>query len=382
MLLILASLSLAAWLYLLLFRGFFWKLDMDLPADANEFAEWPAVVAVVPARNEAPVIQRTITSLRSQDYPGEFSIVLIDDSSDDGTAAQARLAAEGEGHAFHIFPGQALPTGWTGKLWAMAQGVEHASVVLRRARYIWFTDADLEHDRQALRDLVGRAESRRLDLVSTMALLYCAAFWERMLIPAFIFYFRKLYPFRYANSPRHPIAAAAGGSMLVRIEALRRAGGLEAIRGDLIDDCALARLIKARGPIRIELTQRSHSIRPHRFADIWNMVARSAYVQLKYSPIGLLLTIVGMIVIYMVPVIGLAAGSLTRHFLIAGLGGAAWALMALAYRPTIRLYRQPGLTALLLPVAALLYTFMTIDSARRHWQGKGGMWKGRIQSCL
>jgi hopene-associated glycosyltransferase HpnB len=362
------------------FSWFFWKTDLQLPAHARKPAQWPPVMAVVPARNEASVIRRTLASLRRQDYPGEFAVVMVDDGSEDGTADLARLVAEGEGAQIHVYTGEALAAGWTGKLWAMAQGVREAGALLPGARYLWFTDADLEHDPRALRDLVWRAEDLKLDLSSTMALLHCASFWEGLLIPAFVFFFRKLYPFRYANNPRHPTAAAAGGSMLVRAAALQQAGGLEAIRGELIDDCALARLIKARGPIRIDLTESSRSVRPYSLADIWNMVARTAYAQLHHSSFWLLLTVAGMVLIYLAPWIGLAGGLLIGHFVIAALGGATWALMAMAFWPTIRLYRQSGLNALLLPMAAFLYTLMTIDSAQRHWRGGGGMWKGRVQS--
>jgi hopene-associated glycosyltransferase HpnB len=379
-LLLLTCLSLAAWLYLIFLRGFFWKSDLQSEPDAIELAQWPPVAAVVPARNEAAVIKRTLASLRHQDYPGDFSIVLVDDNSEDGTAELARQILDEKGHPLHVIGGASLSPGWTGKLWAMAQGAGQAETILPHATYLWFTDADLEHDPQALRSLVRQAESRNLDLVSTMALLHCASFWERLLIPAFVFFFRKLYPFRQVNAPHHPMAAAAGGSILVRRQALQKSGGLEAIRGELIDDCALARQIKARGPIHLELTRHSRSIRPYDFADIWRMVARSAYTQLNHSVLWLLATVTGMILIYFVPWISLLSGSLMGSLTIAALGGTTWALMALAYWPTIHLYRQPGWMTLLLPVAALLYTIMTIDSARQHWRGKGGMWKGQAQA--
>jgi hopene-associated glycosyltransferase HpnB len=379
-LLILSSLALAAWMYLLLFRGFFWKPERPSPAEAKEPAQWPAVVAVVPARNEASVIERTMTSLRRQDYPGEFSIVLVDDDSTDGTPSLAQQVAKGEGHALEVVRAGALPPGWTGKLWAMAQGARHASVALPGITYIWFTDADVDHDRSALRALVLQAESERLDLVSTMVLLHCASFWERLLIPAFVFFFRKLYPFRRVNRRETPTAAAAGGSMLLRARALDRSGGLERIRGELIDDCALARLIKAGGPIRLQLTTRSRSVRPYSFSAIWNMVRRSAYTQLNHSSLWLLLAVVGMAIIYIVPPVAVVLGTIAGQLLTAGLGALSWALMAFAYCPTVRVYRQPGLAALLLPLAALLYIFMTVDSARQHWQGRGGAWKGRVQS--
>jgi hopene-associated glycosyltransferase HpnB len=379
-LLLLTCLSLAAWLYLIFFRGFFWKSDLRPEPDAIELTQWPAVTAVVPARNEAAFVKRTLASLRRQDYPGEFTIVLVDDSSEDGTAELARQVPDEEGHPLHVMAGARLAPGWTGKLWAMVQGAGYAETILPHTRYFWFTDADLEHEPRALRSLVHQAESRSLNLVSTMPMLHCANFWERLLIPAFVFFFRKLYPFRQVNAPHHPRAAAAGGSMLVRREALQRSGGLEAIRGELIDDCTLARQIKAHGPIHLELTRHSHSIRPYGFSEIWRMVARSAYTQLNHAVLWLLVTVTGMVLIYMVPCIGLLSASLTGNLAIVALSGLALALMAFAYWPTIRLYRQPGWMTFLLPVAAFLYTIMTIDSARQHWQGRGGMWKGRAQA--
>ncbi len=379
-LLLLVSISLAGWLYLAFFRGYFWQTDLKRSAPVGELDHWPAVIAVVPARNEAPVIERTLTSLRRQDYPGDFSIILVDDGSEDATAALARRAAEGAGHSLRIIAGEELPPGWTGKLWAMQQGVRRAKSFQTSPDYLWFTDADLEHAPETLRKLVWQAQSLHLDLTSNMALLHCTSFWERLLIPAFVFFFRKLYPFRKVNMPGDPIAAAAGGSMLVRRHALLRSGGLAAIRGELIDDCALARLIKAHGPIRLELTRNSVSLRPYHFVDIWEMVARSAYAQLKNSPLRLLLMVTGMLLIYAVPLIGLVWGSWPGQTLAAGLGGTSWALMTLAYIPTVRLYRQSAVMSLLLPVAALLYTFMTIDSARQHRLGRGGRWKGRIHA--
>lgn len=378
MLLILALLSFLSWLYLLFLRGDFWRLGPQLPP-ASSLENWPPVAAVVPARDESAVIERTLSSLRRLDYPGRFFIVLIDDGSRDGTAALAAKIAAGRGHAVDIVSGKPLPAGWTGKVWAMAQGLEHIPPILPEARYVWFTDADLEHDPQALRDLVWQAESRSLDLVSNMAVLHCTSFWERLLIPAFVFFFRKLYPFQQVNSPRHSVSAAAGGSMLVRLETLRRSGGLERIRGELIDDCALARLLKTCGNIWLGLAVHSRSIRPYSFADIWRMVARSAYTQLRCSPFWLVTAVCSMVLVYLIPIIAVTAGCLSGSYLTAALGGMAWILMFAAYRPMVSFYRKPHWTALLLPAAALLYTLMTIDSARQHWQGQGGAWKGRVQ---
>jgi hopene-associated glycosyltransferase HpnB len=377
-LLILTLFTIVAWAWLLLLRGFFWKCEL-LPRTAEEeSASWPPVAAIVPARNEAATIEHNLASLRRQDYPGKLSIILIDDNSSDDTAGRAQSTARGEGLPLHIIRGRDLPQGWTGKLWALAQGVEHASIITPDAGYLWLTDADIVHDPRALHDLVRQAENQSLDLISTMALLHCGSFAERLLIPAFVFFFRKLYPFRWVNDRRRKTAAAAGGSLLVRARALSAAGGLQAIRGALIDDCALAQLIKSLGPIRLELTVWSRSIRPYTFSGIWHMVARTAYTQLDYSPLWLLLTVLSMCLMYLAPLAGLAGGCLSGDPVSAGIGAAAWILMALAYWPTARLYKQPAWMALSLPAAATLFTLMTIDSARRHWLGRGGLWKDRI----
>jgi hopene-associated glycosyltransferase HpnB len=370
-------LALVAWMYLVFFRGFFWKPDLS-PWIGNEApSHLPDVVAVVPARDEAGVIERTLSSLRRQDYPGGFSIILVDDNSEDRTSELARHVSAGQGHPLQVLAGTPPPRPWTGKLWALAQGIRFAGEKLPAAEYFWFTDADLEHDPATLRTLVGQAQAGKLALASNMARLHCTRVWERLLIPAFIFFFCKLYPFRFVNRPRHPMAAAAGGSMLVRRVLLERSGGIEGIRDELIDDCALARQLKPHGPIRLELTRHSRSVRPYGFADIWRMVARTAFTQLHHSPTRLLLTVAGMFLIYFVPVGGLIGGILAGSYSTAMPAFAAWALMVFAYTPTLRLYRQPGIAAWLLPIAAFLYTLMTLDSARRHWQGTGGMWKGR-----
>lgn len=377
-LLLLTGLALAAWIYLLLFRAFFWKTDLESPPAAIDPAQWPAVAAVIPARDEASVIAKTLTSLIRQDYPGRFTIILIDDDSQDETAIVARRIADQARDRVHIVSGARLIPGWTGKLWAMNQGVRHAAALSPIAGYIWFTDADIEHDPRVLRDLVSEAEIEGLSLNSRMALLHCVGFWERLLIPAFVFFFRKLYPLRMVNDRRSRIAAAAGGSVLVRTDTLEHAGGLETIRGELIDDCALAHKVKAHGPIRLNLTSRSRSIRPYSFFSIWLMVARSAYTQLDCSMLLLLATIFGMTLVYAVPWVGLTAGIMMHDSVSAAIAIGAWMLMGIAYWPTIRLYGGSRLAALFLPVAAFLFTLMTLDSARRHWLGKGGMWKGRI----
>ncbi len=384
---VLASIALAGWIYLLVLHGNFWRAGPRLELEATPAPRrggWPPVVAVVPARNEAEVITRSLSSLLGQDYPGPFSVVLVDDRSDDATAALARRTAKDLGAAerFEIVTSAPLPPGWTGKTWALSQGVEQAQALVPNARYLWLTDADIRHDSRELGALVAKAEAGPLDLVSVMVWLSCQSLWERLLIPAFVFFFQKLYPFAWVNDPGRRTAAAAGGSMLVRHSALERAGGVAAIRGAIIDDCALARTIKRGGPIWLGLADETQSLRPYRgLADIWAMVSRSAYTQLNHSPLLLGVTILGMALLYLVPPVAGIAGVLAKHAGAAVPGVLAWLIMAAMYRPALRLYREPTGMALLLPVAALLYCGMTLDSAWRHWRGKGGGWKGRTYAA-
>jgi hopene-associated glycosyltransferase HpnB len=266
-------------------------------------------------------------------------------------------------------------------MWALSQGVARAAEILPEAGYFLFTDADIDHDPGVLRALVDKAENERLDQVSLMAWLRCETAWERLLIPAFVFFFQKLYPFPWVNDPRRKLAAAAGGCVLLRCRALDRAGGIAVIKAALIDDCALARVIKPGGAIWLGLTTMSRSHRPYAaLGDIWNMVARSAYTQLHHSPWLLAGTVAGMVVIYLAPPAALVWGMVTGHGGLIALGAAAWLLMALAYGPTLALYSRPRVAAVLLPVAGFLYTLMTVDSALRHWRERGGEWKGRVQA--
>ncbi|MCH7554573.1 MAG: glycosyltransferase [Proteobacteria bacterium] len=379
-----AALSVAIWLYLIFFRGGFWRADQRLGEGLGEAVaggEWPDIAVVVPARDEAPLIGRTMTALLAQDYPGRYGVVLVDDGSGDGTAEIAHAAAceRGAEQRLTIVRATPPPMGWTGKLWALATGVERAAETLPGARYILFTDADIEHHPATLRLLAAKAEAERLDLVSLMALLACKTPWERLLVPAFVYFFQKLYPFAWVNDPARQAAAAAGGCVLVRRDALAAAGGIAAISGALIDDCALARLIKRHGAIWLGLTATSRGIRPHGgLEDIWTMVARTAFFQLRHSAVLLAAAVAGMLVIYMAPPAALAGGLLVGDGSLAGLGLAGCLFMAAAYGATLRLYRQPLWAAVFLPVAALLYVAMTIDSAFRHWRGRGGRWKGRI----
>ena len=362
-------------------RGRFWDSRADGLREPAPGDLTPEVHAVVPARNEADVVARTLRSLLAQHYPGRFAITLVDDRSEDGTGAVARatIAASTTHHPANVVDGMSRPDGWTGKLWALASGVAAARAAGAHPVFWWFTDADVEHDPDTLARLVATALAERRALVSQMVALHCASSWERLLIPAFVFFFRMLYPFAWVNDDRRATAAAAGGCVLLRDDALVRIGGLERIKGELIDDCSLAAAVKAHGEgLRIELTTRSRSVRPYRSLEqVWSMVARTAYTQLRHSPALLAGTVAGMLLLYYVPVAATFAGARRGRADLALPGVIAWGTMALAYAPTLRLYGVRRVNALALPFAALFYTTMTIDSARRHLRGAGGSWKGR-----
>jgi hopene-associated glycosyltransferase HpnB len=375
---------LAIWLYLIAARGGFWlaaeRDDREGPGETPAAdAAWPAVAAVIPARDEAACIGETVSSLLRQDYAGEFAVVVVDDQSRDGTAQIARDAATrlGQADRLKIVSGRPVPAGWTGKLWAQHQGVALVDDMASPPDYVLFTDADIVYGADALRPLVARAVANGLVLTSLMVKLRCKSFAERLLVPAFIFFFQMLYPFAWANDPRRRTAAAAGGCMLVRREVLRQTGGMAAIRGALIDDCALAKLLKARGPIWIGLTERVHSIRAYpRLADIAGTVSRTAYAQLDYSPLALTGTIAGLALVYLAPVaLTFLAGGVAQF-----LGLFVWLLMALAFRPTLRFYGLWALWGVALPAIAALYMAFTLNSAYQHARGRGGMWKGRAQA--
>ncbi|MEQ8701817.1 MAG: glycosyltransferase [Bauldia litoralis] len=372
-----AGLALAAWLYLALFNGRFWRADQWLDPAGVTDGPLPAVAAVVPARNEADVIGEAVSSLLGQDYAGPFTVIVVDDGSEDGTADAARAAATAAGRAdrLSVIAADPLPEGWSGKLWAVHAGVSAAPA---EAEFLLLTDADIRHDPGNLSRLVAKARHDRRDLVSLMVKLHCEGFAERLLIPAFVFFFQMLYPFPWVNDRRSRVAGAAGGCMLVRRSALRAMGGIGAIRGALIDDCTLARRLKAKGPIWLGLTRRTVSTRSYGgIGPIWSMVARTAYTQLRHNPLLLGGTVLGMVLLYIVPLTALVAGLALHVPLLAALGGAAVALMLALYWPTYRLYGPPGAGFWLLPLAGLLYTAMTVDSARRHARGAGGGWKGR-----
>lgn len=373
--------ALAVWLVLVFARDGFWLTrERDTRGLPPPPAAWPSVVAVVPARDEAEVIARSIGSLVAQDYAGDFRIILVDDNSSDGTAEIARGTAT-ESDRLTILTGAPLAPGWTGKLWAVHQGLAEAARFAPNAAYVLLTDADIVHEPAGLRRLVAKAETERRRLVSLMVKLRCEAGWEKLLIPAFVFFFQKLYPFSWVNDPNRPTAAAAGGCMLVRRDTLSDIGGVERIRNRLIDDCALAREIKARGPIWLGLAERTLSLRPYdRLGEVWRMVARSAFEQLNRSVLALAGTLVGMVVLYVVPPVAAVYGVAAGDGFAALFGVGAWGLMAAAYAPTVRLYGLAPAYTLTLPLAGVLYALMTLDSARRHWAGKGGGWKGRSYS--
>jgi hopene-associated glycosyltransferase HpnB len=382
MIFVLSMVALVAWAVLLVGRGGFWLADqmIDAPArpSAGASGAAPSVVAVVPARNEAEGIGRTVSSILSQHYEGSLRLVVVDDHSDDGTADLARQAAAAIGAAdrLEVVAAQALPPGWSGKMWAVSQGVARASGFA--PDFLWLTDGDIEHAPDTLARLTAKAERDGLALTSLMVLLHNRTVAERLLIPAFVFFFMKLYPFPWVNKPLHPMAAAAGGCMLVRRAALERAGGIECIKDAIIDDCALARLLKPQGPIWLGLTRKSHSLRVYEcVCEIWAMVARTAYTQLEYSPLLLLGTVAGMVLLYLMPLVALFLGLRGNDPLLTASGGLTWLMMGIAFAPTLRLYRMAPWHGLTLPLAGVLYVLMTVDSARRHWLGRGGGWKGR-----
>ena len=429
--------SAVAWLYLVVAHGGFWLTSQRLPAgepgehgrkpgeDAEPGAAadrraWPPVAAVVPARNEAESLPVTLPPLLAQDYPGEFRVFLVDDNSDDGTgeiaAELGEKAARDGGAPLTVVKGRPRPDGWAGKVWAMAQGFAVATgraaatraIATRVAvsetvpvemtgagssqagaapEYVLFTDADIAWAPHALRDLVAAAEADDRALLSQMALLRAETGWERAIVPAFVYFFAQLYPFRKVNDPQSGTAAAAGGCMLVRRSALEAAGGLAPVKGALIDDVALGTLLKKHGNRTwLGLTTDIRSARPYpSLASLWDMIARSAYVQLRYNPLLLAATIIGLALLYVAPPAGAvaplvvaAAGSGSTATVVAGLAGlAGWALMTASYVPMLRLYRLSALRAPTLPLIAVLYAAMTADSARRHYSGRAVSWRGR-----
>lgn len=371
----LSLLSLAIWAVLLFGRAGFWRVTH--PAPSPPPAAWPAVVAIIPARDEAGVIGRAVAGVLDQHYPGPLHLVVTDDHSTDGTADAARAAAaltiRPDGLA--VVTARPLPPGWSGKVWAQSEGLA-AAPAAPPAPYIWLTDADIHHGPGVLAALVARAEHEQRDLVSLMVRLRCASWPERWIVPAFVFFFAKLYPFTRVNDPASPVAGAAGGCMLARRTALDRIGGFASIRHALIDDCTLAARIKPGGSISLDLADDSHSLRPYDgWRSLWDMIARSAYTQLHHSPVWLAGAVLGMTLTYLLPpALALAGGWRVWPAWV------AWTAMSVAYSPMLREYRQPWWLAPLLPLTALFYLGATVDSARRYWLRRGGQWKGRAQA--
>lgn len=372
---IVAAASLLAWVYLLCFRGRFW-LARERDGEVQANADWPSVAAVVPARDEAASIAQSISSLLAQDYPGKFRVILVDDQSTDGTAGIARSL--GGMDKFTVLSGASLPQGWTGKLWAVKQGIAAAGGV---PQYLWLTDADIVHTPDTLRSLVARAKAGDLVLVSLMAKLRCESLAEKFLIPAFVFFFAMLYPFAWVNRKENATAAAAGGCMLVKREALERIGGIDAIRREIIDDCALARRMKKEGGIWLGLTERSVSLRAYpRIADVGRMISRSAYAELKYSPLRLAAVLLGMGIVYAAPFV-LTFVSTNIAGLYAGMFAAsAYLLIVTAYQPMLIFYGRSPMWGVALPAIGVVYSVYTFVSALQHWRGRGGQWKGRAQA--
>jgi len=382
-----AFLALAAWAYLLIGRGRFWlgrerddsvRLAGDSKAP-NPPASWPAVVAIIPARDEADVIADSVGSLLRQDYGGPSSVVVVDDQSTDGTAAAARAAASAAGAAdrLRIVAGTGVAPSWTGKLWAMRQGLAAIEADAAAPEFVLFSDADIAYAPHVLARLVAIARARGSVLTSLMVKLRCESAAEHWLIPSFVFFFQMLYPFAWVNDVRRRTAAAAGGCMLARRESLAAAGGLDALRGALIDDCALAAVMKRQGPIWLGLTESVRSLRAYPdFADIRRMVARSAFAELRYSVVRLAGTVAGMALVYLAP----PFFALFARGAAQAAGALAWAMMALAFAPTMRLYGRQLAGGLALPAIAAAYLAFTLDSAIQYWRGRGGYWKGRIQA--
>ncbi|MFJ5263379.1 glycosyltransferase [Streptomyces sp. NPDC088387] len=375
-----SAVSLAAWLWLLLCQGFFWRTDVRLPP-RREPDVWPYVCVVVPARDEAAVLPDSLPSLLAQEYPGRAEVILVDDGSTDGTGELARdLARRHGGLALTVDSPGEPPTGWTGKLWAVRHGIGLARA--RGPEFLLLSDADIAHTPDSLRALVASAEGGGFDMVSQMARLRVASVWERLVVPAFVYFFAQLYPFRRIGRKGSRTAAAAGGCVLLRAATADRARVPDAIRHAVIDDVALARAVKhSGGHVWLGLADRVDSVRPYpRLHDLWRMVSRSAYAQLRHNPLLLAGTVAGLALVYLVPPVALAGGAATGDAAAAWLGAAAWLVMTGTYVPMLRYYGQPLWLAPLLPFTAFLYLLMTVDSAVQHYRGRGAAWKGRTYS--
>ena len=389
-------LTLLIWTYLVFARGGFWRISPAMPPlqqGAADRASSPGgdplrIAVIIPARNEADVVDRVVRSLLRQSGQNVIHIFLVDDGSTDSTAQVSRAAAMAIGHAENltVVAGTPLPSGWSGKLWALEQGIELARPT--NPDFFLFTDADIKHAPDSVATLVSIAKAGPYDLASFMVKLHCQSVAEKLLIPAFIYFFFKLYPPAWTANPRRATAGAAGGCILIRPAALEKAGGIQAIRQEVIDDCSLAARVKhADGRLWLGASATTRSIRPYGgFAEIGRMISRSAFSQLRHSTLLLLLSIMGMAATYLLPP-ALVLGALSGYHvapaaLVVGMAAAAWLLMIASYVPVLRLYRLSPLWALALPVAAIFYIGATFHSAVKYWSGRGGQWKGRIQDPL
>ena len=376
----LAAFSLVIWLGLFFFNGHFWQIWI-VDADREKVSPpsaWPSVAAVVPARNEAETIAETVSALLRQNYSGEFSIVVVDDHSEDGTGDLARIAAEKSGSMkkIHVVAAPELIPGWTGKLWALQAGVDAAN--LSKPDFFWFTDADIVHAPDTLQRLISRAENNQLDLTSLMVLLQALSFAEKLIIPPFLYFFLMLYPPRRIANAKSRTAGSAGGCILLRRNTLERSGGLAAIRNEIIDDCSLARVVKRNGgKIWMGLTRGSVSLRRYsRWSELQNMIARTAFTQLNYSTLQLIGTLAGLLLTFMTPVVFTFTTN-PRTWAPALL---AWCLMSASFLPTAVFYGLSPIWSPFLPISALFYFYATFLSALRYWLGRGGQWKGRAQA--
>ena len=369
-----AGMTAIAWAYLLVGRGRFWMNPVRDEERVPSPARWPSVAVIVPARNEAEHISASVGSLVRQDYPGRLDIIVIDDDSSDGTGQCAETAGQDARRSVSVIASHGLPVGWTGKLWALKQGIAAAEQRFR-PDYLLLTDADIVHAPDTVSWLTAKAVAGGYGLTSLMAKLRCESLAERVHVPAFIYFFQMLFPFTWVKAPQAATAAAAGGCVLLKAGALRDAGGIDSIRNALIDDCALARRIKAVGPIWLGLTERVRSIRPYDdFASVRRMIARSAYAQLRFSPWWLVGAMFGLALTFIAPpLLVLFADGVPRL-----LGAAAWLAMAASMQPTLRFYRVSPLWGFALPTVAFLYAVYTLDSAYQHARRRGGQWKGRV----